>query len=292
MAKLQKKDIIERFEVLIEEGFMISPESVKILKYAVDNYRKDARNVTSSELSEIIEDLKEETGYSLSELMKQLEEAKEGLDEEALVDDGEVQEQVVIDLNKVKTDKAKLPEKKSAKVENSDKKTLKPKAKEEVVAEEPKAEQPKKETKKLPIGQSDVLESFPEEFYSESLKGTLKLRNDIENIEQFAEAINDKQEDLVIVTFWTKKLLKQYASSYDPYNINPSRVKEFPDNLDVIEVTHASNLVVTGISIYSNVPQVILPGDFELFDNNIRYANGCELQIYEVIEDNSEEATE
>lgn len=293
MANMSKKEIIQGFETLIQEGFMLSPESIQVLKYVVTNYNKSARNVSMEECSEVISDLKNETGFSLSQLLDQIKEVKnedEDEDEDEVLDDEatEEPEQVVVDLKSVKSDKAKLPVKPTAKVENSDKKVIKPKAT-EPKAEPVKEEAPKKASK-IQVVSEEALEMFPEELYSETLKGTMKLRNDITTIEEFAEAINDKQEDLVLVTFWTKTLLKKYASSYDPYGINPSKPKEFPDNLDIIEVTHASNLVVTGISIYSNVPQVILPGDFEIHDNNIRYANGCELQVYQVFED--EEVTE
>ena len=266
MAKMQKKEMVKGFERLLEAGYPLTKESSHVLKYTIDMFNDDARNVTIQECADIIQDLKEETGLSLSELLATL--------------DGQqiVEPQKVVEAKVVKP--VKLPEKK---VENSEKKT-EPEKKAETEKKPIKAKKEQK-PEKLTINQQDSLESFPEEIYSETLKATLKLRNDIENIEQLAEAFNVRQEDLVLTTFWTKKLLKQYASGYDPFNVNPSRPTEFPDNLDVIELTHVSNLVATGISIYSNVPQIILPNDLLIHEGNIRYANGCELQIYEVIED-------
>ena len=67
--------------------------------------------------------------------------------------------------------------------------------------------------------------------------------------------------------------------------VNPNRPKSFEHDLDLIEVTFANNLVVTGCSLYSYVPQILLPADFEQDEDGMRYANGCEFQVYEIIEE-------
>ena len=271
MAKVTKSQIIEGLKNL-GDRVQLNVEAQSVIDYTLDAYEENDRNVTMDDLKEVLATIKESTGLSDSEII----------------------------LGKSTTDtpksegKAKLPSKKEA--ENSVKgdnvkPVVVPKNKnksEGSPVEELKSEE-KKETKKATTSKvqkphEEYLASFPETLVSESLKGTLKLRKDLATIQDVADAWANN-EDIVIATYWTKKLLKQYAQGYDPMNINPNRPKSFEHDLDLIEVTFANNLVVTGCSLYSYVPQIILPDEFEQDENGMRYANGCEFQVYEIIEE-------
>ena len=271
MAKVTKSQIIEGLKNL-GDRVQLNVETQSVIDYTLDAYEENDRNVTMDDLKEVLATVKESTGLSDSEII----------------------------LGKSTTDtpksegKAKLPSKKEAEnsvKEGTTKPVVVPKNKnksegsrvEEVKSEE-KKETKKATTSKVQKPHEEYLASFPETLVSESLKGTLKLRKDLKTIQDVADAWANN-EDIVIATYWTKKLLKQYAQGYDPMNINPNRPKSFEHDLDLIEVTFANNLVVTGCSLYSYVPQIILPDEFEQDENGMRYANGCEFQVYEIIEE-------
>ena len=270
MAKVTKLQIIEGLKNL-GERVQLNVETQSVVDYTLDAYEENDRNVTMDDLKEVLATIKESTGLSDSEIIL-------GKSTTAPKSEG----------------KAKLPNKKEAEnsvKEGTTKPVVVPKNKnksegspvEEVKPEE-KKETKKASTSKVQKPHEEYLASFPETLVSESLKGTLKLRKDLETIQDVADAWA-KNEDIVIATYWTKKLLKQYAQGYDPMNINPNRPKSFEHDLDLIEVTFANNLVVTGCSLYSYVPQIILPDEFEQDENGMRYANGCEFQVYEIIEE-------
>lgn len=267
MAKVTKSQIIEGLRTL-GERVQLSVEAQSIVDYTLDSYEENDRNVTMDDLKDVLSTVGEATGLSASEIIigKSATPKTEG--------------------------KKALPSKKKE-AENSVKEEPKkpvivPKEKniEEVApVEEAKTETKKttkKATSKVQKPHEEYLANFPETLVSEALKGTLKLRSDLITIQDVVKAYNN-DEDIVIATYWTKKLLKQYAQGYDPMNINPNRPTSFEHDLDLIEITYANDLVVTGCSLYSYVPQILLPVDFEQDENGMRYANGCEFQVYEVI---------
>ena len=271
MAKVTKSQIIEGLKNL-GDRVQLNVETQSVVDYTLDAYEENDRNVTMDDLKEVLATIKESTGLSDSEII----------------------------LGKSTTatpkseGKAKLPSKKEAEdsvKEVTTKPVVVPKNKDksegspiEEVKPEEKKETKKATTSKVQKPHEEYLASFPETLVSESLKGTLKLRKDLATIQDVADAWANN-EDIVIATYWTKKLLKQYAQGYDPMNINPNRPKSFEHDLDLIEVTFANNLVVTGCSFYSYVPQILLPDDFEQDEDGMRYANGCEFQVYEIIEE-------
>ena len=271
MAKVTKLQIIEGLKNL-GDRVQLNVETQSIVDYTLDAYEENDRNVTMDDLKEVLATIKESTGLSDSEIIL-------GKSATAPKTEG----------------KAKLPNKKEA--ENSVKgETIKPvvvpknKNKSEgSPVEEAKPEEKKQETKKVSTSKvqkphEEYLANFPETLVSKSLKGTLKLRKDLETIQDVVNAYNN-DEDIIIATYWTKKLLKQYAQGYDPMNVNPNRPTSFEHDLDLIEVTYANDLVVTGCSLYSYVPQILLPADFEQDEDGMRYANGCEFQVYEIVEE-------
>ena len=270
MAKVTKSQIIEGLKNL-GDRVQLNVETQSVVDYTLDAYEENDRNVTMDDLKEVLATIKESTGLSDSEIIL-------GKSTATPKSEG----------------KAKLPTKKEAEdsvKEGTTKPVVVPKNKDksegspvEEVKPEEKKETKKATTSKVQKPHEEYLASFPETLVSESLKGTLKLRKDLATIQDVADAWSNN-EDIVIATYWTKKLLKQYAQGYDPMNINPNRPKSFEHDLDLIEVTFANNLVVTGCSLYSYVPQIILPAEFEQDENGMRYANGCEFQVYEIIEE-------
>ena len=270
MAKVTKSQIIEGLKNL-GERVQLDVETQSVVDYTIDTYEESDRNVTMDDLKAVLSAIKHATGLSESEIIL-------GKSTTAPKTEG----------------KAKLPNKNGAEnsvKEGTTKPVVVPKNKDksegspvEEVKPEEKKETKKATTSKVQKPHEEYLASFPETLVSESLKGTLKLRKDLATIQDVADAWSNN-EDIVIATYWTKKLLKQYAQGYDPMNINPNRPKSFEHDLDLIEVTFANNLVVTGCSLYSYVPQIILPAEFEQDENGMRYANGCEFQVYEIIEE-------
>lgn len=263
MAKLTKGQTIEYLK-RIGESMTLDAQAQAIIDYTVDTYNENQRLVSKAEVQEVVNTVEEVTGKSLGQLIAETE-------GEAPIVEVKVEE------------KKPLPSKKT---EDS----IKPATPVIKKKEEPKAEEvteekvaPKKESKVVKP-HNDYLAKFPETIESKSLKGTLKVRRDLVTIEDVVRAFNN-DEDIVIATYWTKKLLKQYADSYDPMGINPNRPKSFENDLDLIELTFANNLVATGCSLYSSIPQIFKPEYFEVDEDGMRYANGCEFEIYEIIEE-------
>ena len=265
MARVNKETIMNGLK-LIASKVAFDVEAQSQIDYAVDSYEENPRNVTMDEVKEVVNLVEETTGKKFLQLMNEVQ------------NDSEVVEE--------KSTKKALPTKtKEKEVENKEKEkpVIVPKKDKEPKVE-PKKEEKAETTKKESKPNVDYLAEFPETLVSKSLKATLKRRPDLKTISDVSKAFAN-EEDIIIATYWTEKLLKQYAQGYDPMNINPNRPKKFEHDLDLIEVTHAHDLVVTGHSLYSMVPQILLPQDFEADENGMRYANGCEFEVYEVVED-------
>lgn len=267
MAKITKPQLVEKI-LKVRNNIELVKEANELIDYNIKAYNENARNVTLEELKDIVSYIEEVTGEEFNELLESLE-----TEEEETLDDEEAVERII---NIVEPKKEEKKEEKKVK-------TL---PKKENKVKEPKTEEPKQDSKKelkTTHKTIELLASFPETLESTVLKAKLKLRNDLKSIEEVVDAFNDEQ-DIVLAMYWTKRHLKQYASSYDPLNINPNKPKEFEHDLDLVEITYANNLVVTGCSLYSYIPQVLLPVDFTVDEEGMRYANGCEFQIYEIVE--------
>lgn len=281
MAKVKKSDLIRGLE-RIGAVLKVDAETQSIIDCTVADFNDNPRNVTTEELKQVIGTVESNTGKSLKNL----------LDEVSFqVKSKEVEQQVEAKPEAETKKEVKTP-KVTAKKENSEKKAKikkkedEPKvdgavveAKPEVITEV-KAEDNTKGVKQK-HSTVEFLAMFPRELKSKAIEGTLVLRDDIKDIAQLIECYN-KEQDLVIATFWTKRHLKQYADSYDPMAINPNRPKSFEHDLDLLEITFAHQLCVTGHSLYSMVMSVFKPEHFEMDEEGIRYANGLEFQIYEV----------
>lgn len=257
MAKVTKSQIIEGLRSL-EGNYSLSADVQAIVDYTLDTFAENPRDVPMDELKEVMKVVEEGTGKKFAEILAK--------------STGEAP----------KTEKAEPKKVGNKTAENSEKgKIIVPKVNKNE-GEPIEEEKPKKATSSVAKPHQDYLAKFPETLVSKSLKGTLKIRRDLVTIQDVVKAYNN-DEDIVIATYWTKKLLRQYAQSYDPMGINPNRPTSFEHDLDLIEITYANELVITGCSLYSYVPQIILPRDFEQDEDGMRYANGCEWEIYEVV---------
>lgn len=274
MAKMTKSELVGYLR-RVGAILTVDAETQSAVDFTVANFDENPRNVTVDELKETVKLIEGKTKKPFKELV--LEAVKE--EAKAKNKDAKVKEPKVENKKKII---AKKPTKKkeSEPVENSTKEESKPKI--TVKAKE----EPKKESKKEETTHSmELLATFPQNLKSKQIDGNLKLRTDIKNLDDFLKAWNNGDgDDLVLATYWTKRHLRQYADSYDNMKILPELPKSFEHDLDLIEVTYGNNLVVTGISLYSSVPYIFLPRDFELEDDNMRYANGLEFQVYQVIE--------
>ena len=244
MAKVTKSQIIEGLKSL-EGNYSLSADAQAIVDYTLDTFKENPRDVHMDDLKEVMKVVEKSTGKKFAEILAK--------------STGEAP-------NAENSEKGRIIVPKGDKNEG----------------EPTEEEKPKKGTSSVEKPHQDYLAKFPETLVSKSLKGTLKIRRDLVTIQDVVKAYNN-DEDIVIATYWTKKLLKQYADGYDPMNINPNRPNSFEHDLDLIEITYANDIVVTGCSLYSYVPQIILPKDFEQDEDGMRYANGCEWEIYEVV---------
>lgn len=190
-------------------------------------------------------------------------------------------------------------------VENSVKpsgKKLSKKSKTEEVEEteetpEAPKETPKKTSKKKPANKESAVslsnpeeentpavllaETFKEEIVLSDEGGESKyqIAHDIDSIEKLVEAFNN-EETIVFAYYWTPRLLKQFK--YSEYVNTP---KEFPLDLDVATCIYVSDegIIAYAVSLYTEAVYIISPSDFEEIQG-VRFANGCEFQIYRLVE--------
>lgn len=279
-VRMTKSQIIEGLKKI--GGFISADAEIQAeIDYVVDEFAENDRNVTMEDLKPIIANVEKATSKGFVQLLAEAEEKP-------------------MEQPKEEKKAKVLPKKSTEKAETSKKivgaKANKPDEKEEnkgevikEVKEEEKKEVVKKETpKKTPVAtkkqEEELVEVLPQLIKSDSLKADLVARPDLKTIKDIAKAYSEGT-DFVIATYWTRRHLKQFASSYDPMNINPGRPTAFENDLDLIEVTYANDLVVTGVSLYSSVPQIFLPINFDRDEEyGLRFANGVEFEVYEVVE--------
>lgn len=206
----------------------------------------------------------------------------------------------------VKEVEALLPkeEKKSAPV-NSAKKTLKkstpkkePEKQEEAPTEE--AEKPeekteekkpakklaKKTTPKKPVAVEkssdkgvafDLASVFIDTIQTEI--GTLEKAQDIKTFADLKKAL-EAEEEVYFAIYWSERLLRQFD-----YNGNLATVKKpkkFENDLDLVSCIYLSDeeKLAVGISSYTDMPYIIQPKDMEVTEDNMRYTNNMEFELY------------
>lgn len=281
-VRMTKSQIIEGLKKI--GGFIEANAEIQAeIDFVVEEYAENDRNVTMDDLKPIVANVESFTKKGFVQLLAEAEAKPE--EKKAKV------------LPKKSTDKAETSKKtiniKKKEANNPEKEEVnKGEEIQEVVKEEAKKEEVKKEKKPLVAKkekqEEELAEVLPQIIKSKSLKADLIARPDLKTIQDIAKAFAEGT-DFVIATYWTRRHLKQFASSYDPMNINPNRPTAFENDLDLIEVTYANDLVVTGVSLYSFVPQIFLPINFERdVESGLRFANGVEFEVYEVIENEEE----
>lgn len=174
--------------------------------------------------------------------------------------------------------KAKKPIK--AKAENSVKKAAKaekPAEKTEVEAPAEKTEEVK--TKKKSAKKSDgatVLEKAVQ--LAEVFPDTLEVDGETYEIAHEVKTIKDLLDgEFEFAFYWTKRHLRQF-----PYfNGRLGQPTSFKNDLDTAQLIYVSDegRVAYCVSDATEVPYTILPSDLEEVDG-LRFANGCEFQIY------------
>jgi len=131
--------------------------------------------------------------------------------------------------------------------------------------------------------ETPLADNFPSEF--ESVAGKLKIIIDeVQTIKDIDKLIQDGR-DLVFAFYWTKRHLKQF--DYDQIQINNTNTpyKEFEQDLDITKPVYISEegKVVYTVSLYSEIQYTLLSEDI-VFDEGMRFNNGIEFNIYEVVE--------
>lgn len=245
--KMTKQDYVDGLEVIVS-NFELPKEVRETIEYNLNAYSKNKRNLTLEDIQDTISFLEEQTKKKFEEYLV------DAMDKEPVQVENSTKEQPEVE-------KKQLPKSKK---------------------DEPKKEDNKNFVKHELVNM-EVLKTFPLELESKTLGAKLKLRPDIKDINDVATAYNNGH-DIVIATYWTKRHLIQYADSYDPMEINPNPPKSFENDLDLVEITFANELVVTGCSLYSYVPHTFKPKDFTIHEDDMRYCNGMEFQVYEVVD--------
>lgn len=264
LEKMTKEMLISNIGMVVD-NYKNNLKKVDLdsLEYVLSQYKANKRKIAKEDIISIIETVEESTGVTLAEMLDKI-----GEEEESTVK----QLELPVKENSKKPLKKKEEEKSSASKETKEKATK------------------KQETKKVKHNTVEILATFPKELESTTIDNgvTLKLRENIKGIKDVVEMFKNG-EDIVIATYWTKRHLKQYKGSYDPLNINPNKPAEFENDLDLVEITYANELVVTGVSLYTYVPQIFTPEDFIPDEDGLLTANGMEFAIYDIVPKESTE---
>ena len=289
MAKMTKSQIIEGLKKI--GGYLkADAETQAEIDYIVGEYEDNERNVTLDDIKPV---LKSVEAFAKKPFMQILAEAEGKPVQEELIK-GEAIKEVKKENSTKKGTTKKALVKKTDKAETSKKVENKKETTKEAPKTEPKKEEVKKEetTKKTNIktkSASDLVIEFPQTIESKALNATLIARPDLKNIEDISKSYAEGV-DFVLACYWNRRQLKQYANSYDPMNINPNKPASFENDLDLVELTYANNLVATGVSLFSSVPSIFLPNDFLIDEeSHLRYANGVEFEVYEIVSNEGEE---
>lgn len=292
-VRMTKSQIIDGLKKI--GGFISANAEIQAeIDFVVDEFAENDRNVTMEDLKPIIASVENFTKKGFVQLVQEADgqQTVDIVKDEVKPEEDKKEKKKVLpkkNTEKAETSKKIINIKKTEEANNPDKEEVnKGEEIKEVAKKEVKKEEVK-ETKKAPTSkkakEEELVELLPQIINSKSLKADLVARPDLKTIKDIAKAFAEGT-DFVIATYWTRRHLKQFASSYDPMNINPNRPTAFENDLDLIEVTYANDLVVTGVSLYSSVPQIFLPINFDRDEEyGLRFANGVEFEIYEVVEE-------
>ena len=296
--KVSKQSMVETMK-----GFLVnaSAEAKKVIDYIVGEYEKNPRNVTMEDLKESLAIVKEMVQPSMLPVENSLKKStgkadvkkedkkvlplksKSGKTEEELMN--EIEESLDTDEKEDGKDEAALDSTKKG----GNTKKLTPKNKDKATDKKPETkvetpkETPKKEEKKEKVIKSvEMAASFPETFKCDL--GTLKIRPDIKDIKELHNLVEEEVQ-LVLCVYWNKRQLKQF--NYDTNGICAKYPKEFPNDLDVVDLIYASEngIVAYGVSLYTEAAVTFTADQFATDEETgMRYQNGAEYQVYEIVE--------
>lgn len=222
---------------------------------------------------------------------------------------GESTKKTILDLiGDIETAVAPLP------VENSTKPTLKKKT--TAKAEEPQEEPTKTETKKpAPKGKggkkslttpkstkgatdksAPMAAIFPEKIEDENIGTLVAVPNKYHSIEELREAVENGETTIVICAYYPIAMVKKYGYSSLPDADKRVPKKGFAHDLDIQQVIYCCEGInaVYALSDYTEAMFIYEDGmltPVETKDNETgktvmtRFANGCEFELYEVVEE-------
>lgn len=241
-----------------------SQDDKEIITYTLNSLEENSRNVTKPELIDIFKDLTCEFPLPVENQAKKVIKKKT---------EKEAEEEI---LNILDEENEEELEKEEV-VENKVKKVAKVEKKKEVKKDT------KKETNLSKPKTMEIAIEFPDSFKSSI--GQVTLREDIKDIKDFSKKI-ENGDNLVLGVFWNKRTLKQFE--YDVVGIlgKDEYPKEFPNDLDLLDVYYASDKVVYAISIYTECHYTFVKDTFNIDpETGLRYSSGLEFQVYENQED-------
>lgn len=261
MAKSIKKEQYIKALKVIGMYLPVEAEVKGAIDYTVDQYEENPRNIQLGDIKETVDMIENSTKKTFKQLLLEVKDIQQENKEE--------KEMVLVENSPKKTSKIKKAKKASEEVKEE--------KQEEPIVEASSTEEEVENVEPV---------NFPKEFTSTILDGaTLKRRDDIKDLKTLAELVNETEVDLVITTYWNKRQLKQFREGYDPLGINKKLPKSFENDLDIVDLTYVHELVATGHSLNTIVPSTFLPQDFEQDETGVRYSNGIEFQIYEVVKE-------
>lgn len=254
--------------------------------YTSNAMKKDAKSVTKSDLVELVRDTIKSLGDKFVEPV---------LAEEKT----ETKVETPVETKETKTEK-KAPAKESSlksKVKSKKNKEV-AEATESEVASEQSAEETKEEAVKSakktgaekPVKKSEKKSGVSEKaiqlagVFSDTLEiegETYKIAHDIKDMQTLHDAV-EKDETVVFAIYWTARHLRQF----NYFNGWVKRPKSFPNDLDLATCLFVSDegVITYALSMYTEGLYTFLPIDLAEDDDNIRYCDGMEYQIYRKVE--------
>lgn len=255
MSKLSKSKAIEIIQKAIEEPkAKVTEEILAEYSFLIDEYTTNPKEVN-----------REDIAHMLDVLVKAKLLTKEDFNSSTTTIENKAKKNSKL-KDEVKEDMKKI-EKKTSTKGNTKKDTTK-----------------KTGTKQIEMKtMSMFLEAFPEELDLKDV-GHLVVRNDIDTFLAMSKAVEEGEDNLVLVNYWHPRMLKMF--DYDPMGIlDDEEVPEtFEKNLDVLQPTYCSENVMYAVSLYTEVNTTYTPDGFEPDDNNLRYNGFINYQVYQIVE--------
>lgn len=277
-TKMTKSQAMEMFKNVISKN-EVSEKIQAEYDFLVDEFESNPANVTKEDITTFLNRLTKEGYINEKVVDKESEKIKEVKKEEVkkeevkeeekpqIKNEGEDEEMARAVLNPVIPVVAPTTKKKGKKkAENSTKKIA------------------KKETL---LTMTHVEEGYKFKPFPKTMKtelGNLKLRTDINSLDEMAEAFAEGTP-LMLANVWVKDMLSIY--DYDPMGLlenEEEELTEFPNDLDLLQPTFCNEKVMYGVSLYTDVHTTYLADGFEQDDNGLRNNGFVNYQVYEIVQ--------